>query len=535
MKGFSTTSLLAGAGFAIFLVINATQVWGGVFPFLPQSFQTAQVTLVFYLAQSVSFALAYLASTVGSYYRPQGASRMLVGVATAIMFLGSVLIIAAMYVPAFTLQLVLAGGVFSGVGSAAFFMLWQRCFASFSPDDCNNGLLLGTAAGSLLYLALYLVPVALTAFLIPVVLLPLSALCLVLSVRRMDFEQPMFTDQPHKHPQVYKRLMRDLWRAAVSVAAIGFSNGLARGVAVSHTDISALVNIISMVGSLAAAVILLVLSRRYSFRFGLNRIFRFVFPVVMAAALVFPFIQNTGLSLLAGVMYLVFSLTVLVMMMQSAQICRDRGANPVFVYGFFGVAIYTAQSVGFLGGWMADQAATAGALGVGEAAVIALAAAVAMGMALFAISRGFAIRYVPEAQRENEVEFIAPERPRVRTAERGGASGPATHPDDAEHPSAEAEAGEAVGPAAAPVGIDPLERQCQAAQRQFGLTSREAEVMELIARGRSVAVIAEQLFISENTVRTHSKHIYTKLDIHSKNELAHLLDNLDLSEVQPSS
>ena len=40
--------------------------------------------------------------------------------------------------------------------------------------------------------------------------------------------------------------------------------------------------------------------------------------------------------------------------------------------------------------------------------------------------------------------------------------------------------------------------------------------MELIARGNTVARIAEQLVVSENTIRTHSKRIYAKLDIHKK-------------------
>lgn len=77
--------------------------------------------------------------------------------------------------------------------------------------------------------------------------------------------------------------------------------------------------------------------------------------------------------------------------------------------------------------------------------------------------------------------------------------------------------------------IDRISKQCLAAQGCFGLSTRETEVMEHIARGHSVPAIAELLTISENTVRTHSKHIYTKLDIHSKVELSKLLDIMDLS------
>ena len=51
----------------------------------------------------------------------------------------------------------------------------------------------------------------------------------------------------------------------------------------------------------------------------------------------------------------------------------------------------------------------------------------------------------------------------------------------------------------------------------------------LLAKGRDVPSIAKQLFISENTVRSHSKSIYKKLDIHSKQELLDLLETIELA------
>lgn len=58
-----------------------------------------------------------------------------------------------------------------------------------------------------------------------------------------------------------------------------------------------------------------------------------------------------------------------------------------------------------------------------------------------------------------------------------------------------------------------------------GLTKREAEVLILLAKGRDLPYISEELFISKNTVRTHMKGIYRKLGIHSKQELLDLFDD----------
>ena len=56
------------------------------------------------------------------------------------------------------------------------------------------------------------------------------------------------------------------------------------------------------------------------------------------------------------------------------------------------------------------------------------------------------------------------------------------------------------------------------------LSRREREVAALVARGYSVAAISRKLFISENTVRGHTKNIYRKLDVHSKQQLVDLVD-----------
>lgn len=78
-----------------------------------------------------------------------------------------------------------------------------------------------------------------------------------------------------------------------------------------------------------------------------------------------------------------------------------------------------------------------------------------------------------------------------------------------------------------------LRTQCQRLVDQHGLTERETEIVFLIAQGFTQSYVAQSLLISHNTVRSHMKHIYTKLDIHSKNELLNILNNQPSVDVQP--
>jgi DNA-binding CsgD family transcriptional regulator len=56
------------------------------------------------------------------------------------------------------------------------------------------------------------------------------------------------------------------------------------------------------------------------------------------------------------------------------------------------------------------------------------------------------------------------------------------------------------------------------AQGKGALTVREMEVLRLLARGRSYAEIAAQLGVTVNTVGTHIKKLYVKLDVHTAAE-----------------
>ncbi|HWF34104.1 MAG TPA: response regulator transcription factor [Solirubrobacteraceae bacterium] len=51
------------------------------------------------------------------------------------------------------------------------------------------------------------------------------------------------------------------------------------------------------------------------------------------------------------------------------------------------------------------------------------------------------------------------------------------------------------------------------------LTPREADVLDLLQRGRSNAEIAASLHVSVETVRTHARHIYRKLGVRTRREL----------------
>jgi len=81
---------------------------------------------------------------------------------------------------------------------------------------------------------------------------------------------------------------------------------------------------------------------------------------------------------------------------------------------------------------------------------------------------------------------------------------------------------DAPAPTAEPIVADEKRRE------DLGITRREFEVLELIARGMSNREIAGQLYVSENTVKTHSSRVFDKLGARRRTQAVQLAKELGL-------
>jgi len=64
--------------------------------------------------------------------------------------------------------------------------------------------------------------------------------------------------------------------------------------------------------------------------------------------------------------------------------------------------------------------------------------------------------------------------------------------------------------------------------RDLGITKRELEILELIAKGMSNREIAEKLFVSENTVKTHSSRLLDKLSAKRRTQAVQIAKEMGL-------
>ena len=68
----------------------------------------------------------------------------------------------------------------------------------------------------------------------------------------------------------------------------------------------------------------------------------------------------------------------------------------------------------------------------------------------------------------------------------------------------------------------------EAQQQKLGLSAREIEVLQLMAAGMSNQEIADQLYVSVNTVKTHTSNIFQKLDVKRRTQAVEKAKQLQL-------
>lgn len=74
-----------------------------------------------------------------------------------------------------------------------------------------------------------------------------------------------------------------------------------------------------------------------------------------------------------------------------------------------------------------------------------------------------------------------------------------------------------------------LEAACRYIAEEKRFTDREREILPYLAQGRNRRIIADKLFLSENTIKTYVSHIYAKLEVHTQQELIEYVQKVSRS------
>lgn len=466
----------ASFGFAAFLAVNAFTIWGGTVPFIPTSIQAEPRLLGVSSFMSIMF-WGFLLGAGLSVLRNRFFQGRFAVLFSGICTLSGVIILAAAAI--FSLDSLLPYYVavaLTGLGSAGFFLSWECYLASLEIEKARYTLAAGSALSPFVYAIVYFLPTPLSSLGV-IVLIIISLVALWVSGRDR-FERAAAraaVPQNESNVTVYKQVFLSFWRPMLALASLGFVAGAVRSLAFENSDAGIAINGISFIGVLASALGLLLYWKFGKRELRFSRFYEGVFPFVATGFLALPFFDWNYTVLFAGFVYFLFSVASILMMLSSIKIANTGKVSPLFTYGIYAGSVYCLMSLGSSIGTLQQIFSS---FGIAQISVLSLFCVWLLAVALLFL-RKRNTRHPSADEISTEERVLLTEQLRQRTE--------------------------------------------QLARTQ-GLSARETEVMQLVACGRDVKHIASQLFVSENTIRTHNKNIYRKLGIHSRQELLDLLD-----------
>lgn len=264
------------------------------------------------------------------------------------------------------------------------------------------------------------------------------------------------------------------WKAVLFMAAYAFGYGLMEG-----SMYQGAFGPHSAPGTVTVAGLVFVGVALRGGRFDFSLIYRVALPLVVVALTLMPLFGNIPGPLASFCMSGAYTAQSIIIMLIIANICYRFGVSAVWL---FGIERSVRQIVMWLGRITADAVAATQVLGeAGDMAVSLLAVlAVVAATTILLSERDLSSRW--------GANFLS-----------GGVD------------------------CAALVRKQELADRCSEIARQYKLSSREEEVLSLLAQKKTVGIIERELLIANGTAKAHVRHIYQKLGIHTRRELFDLL------------
>lgn len=417
----------------------------------------------------------------------------------------------------------LAGAVLAGVGYGYFWGSWAECFGRMHPSRTSFYLPVALLVTALLFVAFAYcseelgVPALLLMLPLPV----LSQVCLTRCNRESRDERPV----PIAHSGRYRAALGSLVSLIVASLVLSCLFGYVWQMAVVSVNSAYEAHWLPLMANIAAAVALIGIVLFAHRRTDLALTFKVIVPILVVTFALMPMFWNTnpvGLNMVMSACYGVFDVIIWYMVASTAY---DFSVSGFVVGGIVRGVSIIARLVGIGIGYVVmliPESPSMLVIGVSVGAVYVLAM---LGL-LQSTRHRFSFLSLGGTKERGATapsptqEAAADSAPSLSAADTGGcavacgAACPHQHDVETEPPRSRNDE------TASSDVFDQI-------VAYYELTRREAEVLPYLARGRSAKVIAEALFVSESTIRTHTRRILEKTALHSKQELIDLIENYE--------
>ncbi len=480
LKNMKREQVLVALAYGFFLACTSVTLWGGYLRFLTAQ-ESPDALMLEYFVRTATLPLSLAVSGLVAFRHPK-ARLWRSPVLALVLFLAGALLVVLQnggVIPS-GWSLVVVGACF-GWGSGLMFGALQEVVAA--QKVFTAGIVVFAAAGisALLFFAVEVLPANAAPWASLFAFAPIAVLLTRIAWKCAPKVHPMFDTVPEQRRDRCREAASELWRPLLCVAFSAFIVGIVRVGSLAVGGSIGQTNESNMIGLLAASVALLATWKLLYERVTLMRLYQILFPLTATAFLLLPLLEGTFHQVVRSLMFLVFSVTSSLMVVSCARTARNQSLAPVLVYGLFAGVVYACSLAGSVVGLYVGAGR---GVGLAELSVVALVAVYALSVAMVA--------------------------PHGRKARRGKAA-----------------SGEELSPSSVDVAGDTVSAGCAVAVERYGLSRREAEVLDLLARGRDVPYVAEELVISKNTVRTHTKSIFAKTGVHSRQELIDLVESIE--------
>ncbi len=419
---------------------------------------------------------------------------------------------------------VIACGVVYGAAGLVLTVAWGARF-SLGSRSMRQLVLLSFLLGYIIYLAIPVLPSRVSTLVACLLPLVSAALWLLDSWRRHQLTGEVWPQERMPGEASAGLVNADIlpWRAMAlfSVTALigNFVTSLLMGS--SYTGAQVIFPGGFLVCCCITAVALIAVSQG-GLRLDIELLYRYCLPFSVLGMLLLLVAPDRS-GALAGALVTGASLFLQVLViLKVTESTQQTGASPLLAFsvgqGLVGSVVFSGNA----GGRVASELP-----GAGEA-VLPLACAIGV----------FALFYLLVLTTDGLARRVAKLEGARKTGDEDGATSPDASGDGRPSPqvatagtkaaSASTIFAGASSPAAAAAASTPADAASAEALRldsfaqTLGLTPREAEVCRYLVQGRSLPFIAEQLYVTAGTVKTHAIHIYRKAGVASKQELISL-------------